>query len=182
MLSNSLKILTGCCLVAFQLLSRTEAIDLCNNITAKQYGFRSTAVSLAAVNDFCTCQLYVLRNRWKIIPASPPPGYRMKQCCTFLNTLALWCFQLCIFVQARGRCSHPHLAEEHEPHGTGEAGCCLETFNVRIGMTFKRTADRYWSETGFFWLRIILAAVSGVLGSPWVLWRIQKTVRPPSAG
>lgn len=35
------------------------------------------------------------------------------------------------------------MAEELESRDTGEAGCCLETFNVRIGMTFKRTADRY---------------------------------------
>lgn len=144
-----LKILTACSFVASQLMSWTETIDFYNNISGKQYGFRSTAVSLAAVNDFCTCQLYVLQNCWRIIPASPPTDYRMKQCFTFPNKLALQYFQLCVFVQARGRCSHS-MAEELESRDTGEAGCCLETFNVRIGMTFKRTADRYWSETGFF--------------------------------
>lgn len=35
------------------------------------------------------------------------------------------------------------LAEEREPRDTGKAGCCLETFNVRIGMTLKQTADGY---------------------------------------
>lgn len=42
------------------------------------------------------------------------------------------------------------LAQELQPHGTGEAGCGLETFNVRIGVTFKRSAARYWSKTSFF--------------------------------
>ena len=30
------------------------------------------------------------------------------------------------------------LCEEREPHGAGQAGCCLGTFNVRIGVAFER--------------------------------------------
>lgn len=169
--------------MAFQLLNWTETIDLCNHSSAEQYGFRSTAVFLAVVNDFCTCQLDVLWNHWRIIPASPPPNYRMKQHCTFPNKLALQWFQLCIFVQARGRCSHS-LA----------VGTSLRSMSLVIQERQVAVLKPLMWELVWLWSRQLmgtdqrlaisyfLVAVSGVLGSPWVLWWIQKAVRPPSAG